>query len=145
MNRTEFLNIQSKYSFLQDRLELYRKELLDFINDAFAKHGGQFELNTDCGIKWAERSKNTDFDAINELPYYLLIGVEDDNSHEIHINKIKQITTDFGYNTIEVDGFDWSENDWVYGLDAYYDIESLTTISSFINGVLEQEYELYNE
>lgn len=144
MNRTEFLNIQSKYSFLQDRLELYRKELLDFINDAFAKHGGQFELNTDCGIEWVERSKNADFDAINELPYYLLIGVEDDNSHEIHINKIKQITTDYGYNAIEVDGFDWSENDWVYGLDAYYDIESLTTISAFINGVLEQEYELYN-
>ena len=141
MERKDYLCLHDVYSRLKDHEERYRKELLDFIYDAFDKHGGPFELKPEGCATWEERKKDDDFNALDELPYYLLIGVDGDNSHEIHISKIHDIRTDWGYRVIEVDGWDWSESEFVERWDAYYDIESLSTIADFINAALEQEQE----
>ena len=139
MENKDYLCLESKYLRLKDFEEQYRKELLDFINDAFGKHGGVFELKPKGCDTWEERKKENDFNALDELPYYLLIGVDGDNSHEIHISKINNYNTDYGYKGIEVDGWDWSENELVESWDVHYDLESLSTIADFINAVLEQE------
>lgn len=139
MDKKDYLSLQSKYSFLQDYEERYRKDLMLYISDAFDNYGDVFELKPEGCDTWKARSKQEDFNAMDELPYYLLIGVEDDNSHEIHISRIRQGANDFGMQYIEVDGWDWSENEFVERWDVHYDIESLKTIADFINAVLEKE------
>ena len=144
MERIDYLCLHDVYSHLKDYEERYRKELIDFINDAFDKHGGPFELKPEGCETWEERKKEDDFNALDELPYYLLIGVDDDNSHEVHISKIHDIKTDWGYRTIEIDGWDWSESEFVERWDMHYDIESLSTIADFIHAVLEKEQKEIN-
>ena len=139
MERIDYLCLHDVYSHLKYYEERYRKELIDFINDAFDKHGGPFELKPEGFETWEERKKEDDFNALDELPYYLLIGVDDDNSHEIHISKISQTNARLGIYSLEVDGWDWSESEFVERWDVNYDIESLSTIADFINAVLEQE------
>ena len=139
MDKKDYLSLQSRYSFLQDYEERYRKDLKLYISDAFANYGDVFELKPEGCETWKKRSKQEDFNAMDELPYYLLIGVEDDNSHEIHISRIHQGTNDIGMQYIEVDGWDWSENEFVERWDAHCYTESLKTIADFINAVLEQE------
>ena len=144
MEKNERLDLLYKYTYLKDREERYRIDLMNYIYDAFDKHGGVFELKPDGCHTWEERKKEEDFNALDELPYYLLIGVDDDNSHEIHISKIRDLRGDYGYKAIEVDGWDWSESEFVERWDMHYDIESLSTITDFINAVLEQEQEEMN-
>lgn len=139
MERKDYLNFQSRYSNLTELEKRYRKELLDFINDAFEMHGDVFALKPEGCETWKERSKKLSFMPMDELPYYLTIGVDDDNSHEIHICRIHQGTNDLGMQYIEVDGWDWSDGMFVERWDAHYDIESLSTIAEFIDAVLEQE------
>ena len=144
MEKNERLDLLYKYTYLKDREERYRIDLRNYIYDAFDKHGGVFELKPDGCDTWEERKKEEDFNALDELPYYLLIGVDDDNSHEIHISKIHDLRGSCGYKAIEVDGWDWSESEFVERWDMHYDIESLSTIADFINAVLEQEQEKMN-
>lgn len=139
MDKKDYLMLQSEYSFLQDYEERYRKDLVMYISNAFDNYGDVFELKPEGCDTWKARSKQEDFNAMDELPYYLLIGVEDDNTHEIHISRIHQGPNDLGLQYIEVDGWDWSENEFVEKWDAHYDLESLKTIADFINAVLEQE------
>ena len=47
MEKKDYLNLQSKYSYLQDLQKRYRKELIDFIDEAFEKHGNEFEYKCD--------------------------------------------------------------------------------------------------
>ena len=133
--------LQRKYSFLKSYEERYKKELTEFICAAFAKHEAAFELKPTGCDTWSERSKSFDFLPMDELPYHVLerIGVDDDNSHEIHINRIRQVEHNWGYRTVEVDGWDRSEYEFVEGIDASFDLDSLSTIADFINAVLEQE------
>lgn len=139
MDKKDYLKLQSEYSLLQDYEERYRKDLVMYISNAFDNYGDVFELKPEGCDTWKARSKQEDFNPMDELPYYLLIGVEDDNTHEIHISRIHQGTNDFGLQYIEVDGWDWSENEFVEKWDAHYDLESLRTIADFINAILEQE------
>lgn len=138
MDRSDYLNLKKKYSMLQNLKDLYRKDLMLFISNAFENYGDVFELKPAGCKSWKERSKKLDFMPMEELPYYLIIGVDDDNSHEIHISRIHQGTNDLGMQYIEVDGWDWSECEFVERWDTHYDIESLQTIADFINAVLEQ-------
>ena len=144
MEKKDYLNLQSRYAALQDYEERYRIDLMNYIYDAFDKHGGVFELKPEGCDTWEERKKEDDFNALDELPYYLLIGVDDDNSHEIHISKIHDLRSNYGYKAIKVDGWDWRESEFVEGRDMHYDIESLSTIADFINAVLEQEQKEIN-
>lgn len=141
MEKKDYLNLKDKYSHLKDYEERYRRDLLAFIHEAFDKHDGAFEIKPEGCDTWEKRSKCLDFFPMDELPYYLIIGVEDDNSHEIHISRIRITETLKDYWTIEVDGWDWSECRFVERLDMYYDIDSLSTIADFINAVLEQEHQ----
>ena len=139
MEKKDYLMLQRKYSFLKDYEERHRKELIEFVHIAFDKHNGVFELKPEGYSTWEERKKNEEFCPMDELPYYLLIGVKDDNSHEIHINRIRRVEYNWGYRSVEVDGWDWSESEFVEGMDASFDMDSLSTIAEFINAVLEQE------
>lgn len=141
MEKKDYFSLQSKFACLEDCLERYRKELLDFINEAFAMHGNEFVLKPEGDYDtWEERRKEEDFYAMDELPYYLNIGVDDDNAHETHISRVRQIER-VSYKAIEVDGWDWYLNKWVEGCEIHYDIDSLAAVADFINAVLEQEQE----
>lgn len=50
-------------------------------------------------------------------------------------------TSDTGYKSIEVDGWDWYNGDWVENQDTHDTIDELRSIAEFINAVLEQEQE----
>lgn len=138
MEKKDYLSLQSKYSFLTDYQKRYHKELLDFINEAFEKHGNEFKLKPEGCNSWEERRKEEDFYAMDELPYYLDIGVENDNAHETHISRVRQIERG-NYKAIEVDGWDWCRDKWVEGCEIFYNIDSLKAVADFINAVLEQE------
>lgn len=144
MEKKDYFGLHSKYSFLKDSEERYRNDLIAFIHEAFDKHGGVFELKTEGSISWEERAKDDEFNALDELPYYLLVGVDDDNSHEIHINRIHDFKTDLGYRNIDIDGWDWYDGKFVERCNMNYDIESLSTVADFINAVLEQEQQGIN-
>lgn len=138
MERKDYLNLQSKYSFLVDQQERYRKDLLEFIEDAFKKHGNEFEYKCNTHSTWAEKNEDGCFDAMNDLPVYLNIGIDDNYIHEIYPYRIRQTSTTYGYTSIEVDGWDWYDSDWI-SLEANSTVDDLTSIAAFINAVLEQE------
>lgn len=140
MEKKDYQNLMNKYSFLADYENRYRKELLDFIHEAFEKHGDEFVLKPEGCDTWEERRKEEDFYAMDELPYYVDISEEDDNAHETHISRIVQ-TDGNCYKAIEVDGWDWYKDEWVKGREVSYNIDTLKSIADFINAVLEQEME----
>lgn len=144
MEKKDYLSLQNKYSFLQDHEERYRQELLAFINEAFEKHGNDFEFKCDTHQSWKDKNndKDAEFDAMNDLPTYLNIGIDDSYIHEIYPYRIRQTCTDYGYKSIEVDGWDWYDSEWVENLEAHCTIEDLKSIAYFISQVLFQENEM---
>ena len=139
MKKKDYSSLQSKYSFLKDLDERYRKKMLSFFNDAFDKHGDVFELKPEGCATWEERRKCLDFFPMDELPYYVTIDVGDGCSHEIHISCIRRKKNEYGYSHIEFDGWDWNDCCFVKAMRSYYDLESLSVIADFINEVLQQE------
>ena len=142
MKKKEFLNLQSRYSYLSDCMKRHRKELNDFINDAFEKHGNVFEFKCETHETWEEREKDPDseFDAMEAFPTYINVGIDDNYIHEIYPYCIRRTDTVFGYISIEVDGWDWYDSEWVEDLEINYSIDSLESVASFIHAVLEQEH-----
>lgn len=140
MKKEDYHHLTSKYSFLSDYEERYRKGLLDFINEAFEKHGGEFEYKCPTHDSWKEADENDEFFAMDDLPVFLNISVVDDNNHEVYPYRITQ-TNGAMYKAIEVCGYDWYDSDWVEHMEASYDIDSLQSIAAFINAVLLQEQE----
>lgn len=132
--------LNEKYQKLQNWESEYRKELVSYINEAFAMHGNEFEYKCDTHESWDEKNKAGDFDAMNDLPVYLNIGIDDNYIHEIYPYCIRQTSSNYGYTSIEVDGWDWYDSDWI-SLEAHSGIDDLMSIASFINAVLEQEQE----
>lgn len=130
-------DLNKKYRRLQNWHKKYRDELIAYIKEAFDIHRNEFVLKPKGCQTWEERSKADDFEAMEELPYYLLIGVEDGNLHEIHISRICRHP--IGFLRIDFDGWDWNENEFVERWEVFYDLESLSTIAEFINAVFEQE------
>lgn len=139
MKKKDYSSLQSKYSFLKDTEELYRKKLFSFFIDAFEKHGGVFELKPEGCATWEERKKALDFFPTDELPYCVALEVKDGELHEIYISRIRQKICEYGVSLIELDGWDWQDCDFVKGCSSYYNLESLSVIADFINGVLQKE------
>lgn len=146
MEKKDYLNLQSKYSYLQDLQERYCKDLIDFIHEAFEKHGNEFEYKCDTHATWQEKNEDEDddFDAMNDLPTCITIWVDDDGGHEVYPTVIRQYVGDSGYKSIEVDGWDWYDSDWVECQQVNSTIDELQSVAEFINAVLEQEQESMN-
>lgn len=141
MEKKDYFSLQSKYALVADCQERYRKELLDFINEAFEMHGNEFEYKCDTHATWQEKkeAEEASFYAPDLLPVYLMIEVDDyGRRDEIYIYRIRQTCTDSG-NRIVVDGYDLCTQHFVLYWDIYSNIESLMAIAAFINAVSEQK------
>ena len=145
MEKKDYLNLQSKYSYLQDLQERYRKELIDFIDEAFEKHGNEFEYKCDTHATWQAKHEDDDaeFDAMNDLPTYLAIWVEDDGGHEVYPTVIRQYVDGIGCKHLEADVWDLNDCCWAKYQQVHSSIEDLQSVAEFISAVLEQE--MYNE
>lgn len=141
MEKKDYLSLQNKYAHLVDFRERHRKELIDFIKEAFDKYGDTFEYKCDTHKTWQEKSRDEedDFDAMNDLPVAFTIWVDDDGGHEVYPYCIRQKRYANGYFDIEVDGWDWYDSDWVKYMNVHDDVEGLQSVAEFINAVLEQE------
>lgn len=141
MEKKDYYSLQSKYSHLEDYREQYREKLLDFINDAFEKHGNEFEYKCDTHASWKEKNNDEEdcFDAMEDLPVNITIWVDDDGGHEVYPTIIRQYVYDSGYKSIEVDGWDWYDGDWVENREVNSTLGELQDVANFINAVLEQE------
>lgn len=146
MEKKDYYHLTSKFTNAEELGERYRKELLDFINEAFEKHGNEFEYKCPTHNSWKEKNEDEDdeFDAMNDLPVSLEIPVVDDNDHEVYPYRITR-TICATYNAINIDGYDWYDSDWVVNMAAIQDIDTLQSIATFINAVLEQEQEILGE
>lgn len=145
MKKKDYEKMESLYKEVCETHGKYQKALSDYIENAFCKHGNVFELKCEIAPTWKDGYRSGDVDILNDLPYYLNIGVDDDGLHEIHIYRVRLELTDFGYQSIVVDGFDWNDSLFVMDWDAYTNTEDLETISSFMNRVLEQELNVNNK
>ena len=143
MEKKDYLSLQSKYSLAIDYQERYRKELLDFIHEAFEKHGNEFEYKCDTHATWQEKNEDEEdeFDAMNDLPVCVTIWVDDDGGHEVYPTVIRQYGDSHGYKCIEADGWDWYDSSWVKYQQIHSSIDELQSVADFINAVLEQEQE----
>ena len=139
MEKKDYLNLQSKYSCLEDLYERHRKELLDFIHDAFEKHGNEFEYKCDTHPSWEAKNEDAEFNAMDDLPACVTVWVNDDGGHEVYPTVVRQHVSDTGYKSIEVCGWDWSDSDWVEYQDVNHILDELQSIACFINAVLKQE------
>lgn len=143
MEKKDYYSLQSKYSHLEDYREQYRKQLLDFINDAFEKHGNEFEYKCDTHGSWKEKNEDeeAEFDAMNDLPECVTIWVDDDGGHELYPTCIRQYESSSGGKYIEADGWDWYDSGWVKYQQIHLSIDELQSVANFINAVLKQEQE----
>lgn len=144
MEKKDLLSLQSKYSYLSDYEERYRKELLDFVREAFEKHGGVFEYKCPTHGSWkeAEADGNYDFDAMNDLPTCMTIWVDDDGGHEVYPVRIEEIKgCESLFDNFEVECYDWYDCEWQSYSWPHLGIDNLRSIADFIHAVLEQERE----
>ena len=143
MEKKDYLDFQSRYERLKNCEEIYRKDLLKYINEAFEKHGDVFEMKPEGCDTWQERQKEEDCNILDELSYYVDLFLCDENNHETHIYRVSNVESLVG-KVIRVDGWDWYDERWIRGCGVHYDLNTLSTIVDFINAVLEQEQELNN-
>lgn len=141
MDKKDYLNLQSKYTRLQNLMELYRKDLLAYIHEAFDKHGDEFEYKCDTHATWQEKNQDddADFDVMNDLPTCLTIWVEDDGGHEVYPTAIRQYVDGIGCKHLEADVWDLNDCCWVTYQQLHSSIEDLQSVAEFISAVLEQE------
>lgn len=139
MKKEDYLSLTSKYSFLSDYENRYRKELLDFINEAFEKHGDEFEYKCPTHDSWKEADKEGEFDFMNDLPVYIMVDNQCDRLDEVYITKAER-TNEYG-NAIYIDGYNYSVGEFEENLYTNSYIDDLQSIAAFINSVLLQEQE----
>lgn len=139
MEKKDYYSLQSKYSFLQDYLKRYRKDLKDFIDEAFEKHGSEFVLKPEDCDTWKEADEiDHGLDAMERIPTVLFIDSKNKYEREIYPTKIYRRN---GRDTHYVNGYDYDDCEFVNGLRANDDTDSLESIAEFINAVLGQEQE----
>ena len=128
--------LNEKYQRIANWQSEYRKELISYINEAFAMHGNEFVLKPEDCETWKEAVKSDDFCACEDLPTWLMIWDRHEFSHEIYPTRIYRVS-DSGMTYI--DGYDNTEGEFVEGWYANDDNDDLSSIADFINAVLEQE------
>ena len=130
--------LNEKYQRIANWQSEYRKELVSYINEAFAMHGYEFVLKPEGFDTWEGAVKSDDFCACEDLPTWLMIWDRHEFSHEIYPTRIYRVS-DSGMTYI--DGYDNTEGDFVEGWYANDDNDDLSSIADFINAVLKQEQE----
>lgn len=138
MGKNDYKEMKKKYDKVCYLENEYRRNLVEYINDAFEKHG-EFEFKCNTHESWQKADEVGEFDAMEDLPVYVNIGVDDDGIHEVYPYRIRENKTDYAYKYIEVDGYDRNDQCFVERWDAYSDIETLSSIALFIDSVLGQE------
>ena len=135
----EVKELNEKYSRLQNWEEEYRKELISYINEAFAMHGNEFVLKPEGHESWKEADEADEFVAIDDLPTYVMIGDRHGDSHEIYPTRIYREVDKGGSFMDYVDGYDWTDGEFVEGWYPNSYNDDLASIATFIDAVLEQE------
>lgn len=131
--------LNEKYQRLQNWESEYRKELISYINEAFAMHGNEFVLKPGGDYEtWEEAVKSDEFCACDDLPTWLMIWDRHEFSHEIYLTRIYRVSDN---GLIYIDGYDNTEGGFVEDWYANDDNDDLSSIATFINAVLEQEQE----
>ena len=130
--------LNEKYQRIQNWQGEYRNELLSYIDEAFAMHGNEFALKPEGFDSWKDWYKSEEFDAMEDIPTYVMIWDRHGNSHEIYITRAYR---ENGYGTIYVDGFDYTEGRLVEGWFVNGHNDDLESIACLINAVFEQESE----
>lgn len=134
--------LNEKYQRILNWDEEFRKELVSYINEAFATHGNDFALEPEGFGSWTDAVKSEDFDAMEDLPTYVMIWDRHKFSHEIYPTRVYR-ESDGGQ--IYVDGYDYTDGDFVEGWFVNDNNDDLLSIATFINAVLEQEQESMNQ
>lgn len=134
--------LNEKYQRIQNWQDEYRKELISYINEAFAMHGNEFVLKPEGYDSWEEADEEEEgLDVSAHFGTYFELEDRHGYTHEIYPTRIYRkkpgnALTDY------VDGYDLNEGEFVEGWYLNCDVESLSSIAWFINAVLEQEQEL---
>lgn len=138
----EVKELNEKYQRILNWDKEYRKELVSYINEAFAMHGNDFALKPEGFGTWQEAYKSEEFDAMEDLPAYVMIWDRHEFSHEIYPTRVYRESEG---GLIYVDGYDLTDGKFVEGWYTNDYNDDLASIAEFINAVLEQEQELMNQ
>ena len=128
--------LNEKYRRVLNWNDEYRKELVSYINEAFAMHGTEFVLKPEEYDTWQEASKDEAFDAMEDLPTYVMIWDRHEFSHEIYPTRVYRENEG---GLIYVDGYDYTDGKFVKDWYINEGNDDLASIACFIDAVLEQE------
>ena len=135
--------LNEKYQRLQNWESEYRKELISYINEAFAMHGNEFVLKPGGDYEtWKEVDEEEQgIDVSEHFGTYFELEDRRGHTHEIYPTRIYRKVYEGGSFMDYVDGYDLGEGDFVEEWYIDCDDDSLGSIAYFINAVLEQEQE----
>lgn len=135
--------LNEKYQRLQNWESEYRKELISYINEAFAMHGNEFVLKPEGDYEtWEEVDEEEQGINVSEhFGTYFELEDRRGHTHEIYPTRIYREKYEGGSFMDYVDGYDLGEGEFVEEWYIDCDKESLESIAYFINAVLEQEQE----
>ena len=128
--------LNEKYQRILNWNDEYRKELVSYINEAFAMHGNEFVLKPEEYDTWQEALKDEAFDAMDDLPTYVMIWDRHEFSHEIYPTRVYREKEG---RLIYVDGYDYTEGKFVEDWFINEGNDDLASIADFINAVFDQE------
>lgn len=134
----EVKELNEKYQRIWHWYKEYSKEVISYINEAFAMNGNDFALKPARFETWQEAEDSEEFDAMEDLPTYVNIWDRHGFSHEIYITRAYR---DSDGGTIYVDGYDFTDGAFVEGWHINDNTSDLVSIAEFINAVFEQEAE----
>lgn len=134
--------LNEKYQRLQNWESEYRKELVSYINEAFAMHGNEFVLKPGGDYEtWEEVDEEEQgIDVSEHFGTYFELEDRRGHTHEIYPTRIYRKVYEGGSFMDYVDGYDLGEGEFVEEWYIDCDDDSLGSIAYFINAVLEQEF-----
>lgn len=138
MERKDYRKLLDMHSGLLDRRLLYKKELRDFIEKSFEKHGDVFEYKCKTHRSWKDVSEDEEacFFVADDLPVCL-----SDCNMDIYPVVLRMKRYNDGRKVILVDGFNWTEDEWQKNRKILESDSNLEAMADFIKDVLEQEQE----
>lgn len=141
MTQSTFSQLASMYTLVLDREDLYRHQLDEFIQSAFRNIGDDaIHLLPEGFDTWEEADKAGEFDAMADLPSYLLLDDGDSCYTEYYITSVYRDD-----HTFYIDGYDYKHGQFFTNHPVPSDLENFTAIAQFIHAVLEQIEQLMND
>lgn len=128
--------LNEKYQRIVNWNDEYRKELVSYINEAFAIHGNEFKLKPEGFDTWEEARMSEEFNAVDDMPTYVMIWDRHEFSHEIYPTRAYREKEG---GIVYIDGYDYTYGEFVEDWYTNEHNDDLASIACFINAVLEQE------